>query len=110
MDQENRWLRLFQGPFHIFMNIRISLVLYRFMYTVGYFIKDENWKLKMRSLILYADSIYKQMLQNVFLPKNSPFPMLLDPQLYPSPIITPIMKVLKTMPMWVFRKAQRSGK
>ena len=32
------------------------------------------------------------------------------PQCYPPPIITPKMEVLKTMPIWVLRQAQRSGR
>ena len=34
--------------------------------SLGHFIKAEKWKLKMRSLVLCADFIYKLMLQNVF--------------------------------------------
>ena len=32
------------------------------------------------------------------------------PPFYPNPLITPKIKVLETMPIWVFRQAQRSGK
>ena len=34
----------------------------------------------------------------------------LDPPIFPTPLITPKIKVLKTMQIWVFRQAQRSGK
>ena len=32
------------------------------------------------------------------------------PPFLPRPLITPKIKVLKTMPIWVFRQAQRFGK
>ena len=34
----------------------------------------------------------------------------LDPPIFPPPLITPKIKVLKIMPTWVFKQAQRSGK
>ena len=34
----------------------------------------------------------------------------LDPQFLLPPTITPKIKSVKTMPIWVFRQAQRSGK
>ena len=34
----------------------------------------------------------------------------LDPPILSTPLITPKIKVLETMPIWVFRQAQRSGK
>ena len=32
------------------------------------------------------------------------------PPFYPTPLITSKIKVLKTMPIWVFRQAQKFGK
>ena len=34
----------------------------------------------------------------------------LDPPIFTTPTITPKIKSVKTMPIWVFRQAQRSGK
>ena len=53
----------------------------------------KSWKLKMRSLVLCVDSIYKLMLQNMFCPKMS-LSNVTGPPNFNHPFITPKIKVL----------------
>ena len=82
--------------------------------TVAHFTKRQKWKLKMPWVVLCAESIYKQMLENVFCLKVSPstvtgpppYPLLnflhlSSPRLFLS-LLYPFKSLSLYLTLWLF--------